>query len=176
MMRQQVAAFAGLMERKLAENDHKGGWSRDTVQALLGRLKEETKELEDELNKTPVDAAVSAFEAVDIANFAMMIVDRLTAGKLSELPRTLGNLKRQSQPNNDAAKASGHWYRWIITCQGADARVMSGRVFAASDDKAMVMIRDAAIADRVERPFEITVARIYRVMDETIQRTSEVTE
>lgn len=55
------------------------------------------------------------------------------------------------------------------------ANASSGRVFSTSDDKAMVAVRDAALADKVPRPFEITIARIFRVEDEVVQKTAEVT-
>lgn len=90
-VRASVAWFSTQMEAKLAKNDHKGGWASCDVRWLLQRLKEETKELEHVLDMrdlekgyrsageglvlidTDNEAVVS--EAVDIANFAMMIAD-----------------------------------------------------------------------------------------------------
>jgi hypothetical protein len=71
--------------------------------------------------------------------------------------------------------SGGHWFRWVLGCRGESAQVISGRVFAVSDDKAMVAVRDAALADKVPRPFEVTIARIFRVDDEVVQKTAEVT-
>lgn len=87
-IRPQVMAFARLMEAKLRENDHKGGWWHDGTDALLKRLLEETRELA-ALTETsgawcsaPPSAALDAVkraevgrEAADVANFAMMIAD-----------------------------------------------------------------------------------------------------
>ncbi len=177
MMRQEVASFAGLMERKLQENDHKGGWSGDTAQALMQRLREEVEELGLELSKVTVNGSVAAFEAVDVANFAMMIVDVLTGGRMGALPTHLGRLPTVTKPRTSPdVKVNGHWFRWLLATAGADARVLSGRLFAESEEKAMVSVREAALLDKVERPFEITIARLFRVEDETVQKTKEVTE
>lgn len=180
MMRQQVAAFAGLMERKLQQNDHKGGWTNESIEYLFDRLKQEVGELQKELKgeisggAKPTNAELASLEAVDVANFAMMIVDKLTGGKLSSLPGNLAALEKRTKPAVNQTDG-GHWYRWLVVCQGEDARVMSGKVFAVTDDKAMVAVREAAVGDRVGRPFEITIARLYRVDDEVIQKTNEVT-
>lgn len=180
-MRQCVAQFAALMEKKLAANDHKGGWSTDDVDALLARLDEELVELKTALadvGKGNGAAVVAAFEAVDVANFAMMITDRLCGNGMSRLPKNLGVLHHETRPKvSPGVKVDGRWYRWIISVGGdANATAHAGKVFAASDDQAMVAVRDAAMLDKVPRPFEITIARIYRVVDETIQKTSEVTD
>jgi hypothetical protein len=39
--RAEVEAFALAMERELAANDDKGGWTRDSPAALLRRLRQE---------------------------------------------------------------------------------------------------------------------------------------
>lgn len=81
-----VLAFARLMEAKLDKNRHKGdreGWRKDSPRALYRRLLEETRELDDalsgnnriEVGQEALDAAI--WEAVDVANFAMMIADQL---------------------------------------------------------------------------------------------------
>jgi NTP pyrophosphatase (non-canonical NTP hydrolase) len=88
-IRPEVMAFAKVMEAKLRENDHKGGWKGCDVGRLLGYLREETDELAKELgNTTPCGCREAgchhtpwrnpqrvAREAADIANFAMMIAD-----------------------------------------------------------------------------------------------------
>ena len=86
-VRSEVQWFALEMEKKLALNDHKGGWKDCEVDALIKRLKEETQELEDEWWKRKNDFGRSASEGfmftssneelikecADIANFAMMV-------------------------------------------------------------------------------------------------------
>lgn len=78
--RKEVRWFAERMENKLKENDHKGGWGDCDLQYLYTRLGEETKELLNELQafvygENNHDKVIS--EAADIANFAMMIADRV---------------------------------------------------------------------------------------------------
>lgn len=80
-MRREVTVFAELMEAKLRENDHKGGWQQDPVTALMARLKEETDELRAVLSRRAGSATPRSYaaevgrEAADIANFAMMVAD-----------------------------------------------------------------------------------------------------
>ena len=98
-----VNAFADLMEKKLAQNRHKGdrdGWALDAPLALLKRLKEEVRELEDVLKRQranqddgldhgPTGAAerrAVVGEAADVANFAMMIAD-VAGGLKAKAPR-----------------------------------------------------------------------------------------
>lgn len=71
--RKQVQWFAGEMERVLKENDHKGGWDKIETLVLLNRLKEEVAELADAIEAD--DVSVTIKEAIDVANFAMMIAD-----------------------------------------------------------------------------------------------------
>jgi NTP pyrophosphatase (non-canonical NTP hydrolase) len=75
-----VLRFAVEMEKKLAENDHKGGWDDCEPEWLLKRLREETRELAKLVRAEPNDRVASletatqvAREAADVANFAMMI-------------------------------------------------------------------------------------------------------
>lgn len=83
-LRPVVQRFAEVMEAKLRENDHKGGWEEDSPSDLFARLMEESNELERSFEPVagcvPVvhDAALAskvAREAADVANFAMMIAD-----------------------------------------------------------------------------------------------------
>ena len=63
------------MERTLRANEGKGGWCHCAPAYLLRRITEECCELRRELdNETPVPHRVVA-EAVDVANFAMMLAD-----------------------------------------------------------------------------------------------------
>jgi len=94
-VREVVARFALLMEQKLRENDHKGGWDGDYPDALMERLRQEADELDRVLRRgdNPItspagwsdsDCAEVAREAADVANFAMMIAD--VCGGLPRLP------------------------------------------------------------------------------------------
>jgi NTP pyrophosphatase (non-canonical NTP hydrolase) len=74
-MRDEVKAFAEIMERELKANDRKPGWKHDDPTALLVRLREEADELEMALTPPVERAAQIAKEAADVANFAMMIAD-----------------------------------------------------------------------------------------------------
>ncbi len=89
--REEVIAFASLMEQKLAANDDKGGWKDCRPEYLLMRLLEEIGEFEDSLRRNLMwDARISHLaltddcdpdqvrgEAADVANFAMMLLDAL---------------------------------------------------------------------------------------------------
>jgi len=66
-----VEALAQAMIAKLDKNAHKRHWSEVPLLHLLQRLAEEVKELEEAPTLEDVRA-----EAVDIANFAMMIFER----------------------------------------------------------------------------------------------------
>jgi hypothetical protein len=92
-LRPEVEAFAQLMEAKLRENDHKGGWSHEEPAYLLERMQEEAEELDDavEPHRFYVPPTCSegdkwriGREAADVANFAMMIADVCGALKSRE--------------------------------------------------------------------------------------------
>ncbi len=89
-MRQEVKWFAEKMEEILLRHDkEKGsdGWKGEDVIWILDRIKDETAELKTSLKKTGfydvlyvpnitfVERANIIKEAVDIANFCMMIAD-----------------------------------------------------------------------------------------------------
>src|SRR5690606_29252156 len=68
-----VSAFSAEMEKKLAENRHKGdreGWLKHSPRDLLDRLLDEVFELRDEVRNGHSSEAVLG-EAADVANFAM---------------------------------------------------------------------------------------------------------
>lgn len=72
-----VLAFAKRMEAKLEQNRHKGdrsGWLKSQPHSLLKRIREESTELEDALNREESLTEI-VDEAADVANFAMMIAD-----------------------------------------------------------------------------------------------------
>ena len=86
-LRESVKWFAEQMELVLRKNDHKGGWKNCTWEYLFDRLEEEQKELVEECYKDGYSDVFDIFlntnteamikEAVDVANFAMMIADNL---------------------------------------------------------------------------------------------------
>jgi len=69
-----VISFANAMELKLKQNDHKGGWSSDTVDQLISKIMLELSELVStiENGKSSHDVLL---ECADVANFAMMIAE-----------------------------------------------------------------------------------------------------
>jgi len=73
--RPEVAEFAKAMEAKLRKNDHKTGWKDQPVEAHLKLLNIEMMELDVALEFLTLDDACK--ELVDIANFAMIIRDKL---------------------------------------------------------------------------------------------------
>lgn len=80
MIRSEVKWFAEQMESKLQENDHKGGWQQCGKYWLFERMQEEMTELLQELSLFSNDAKNEnriIRECADIANFAMMIADKV---------------------------------------------------------------------------------------------------
>ena len=75
--REIVKKFAIQMELKLRDNDHKGGWSMCSIDELFTRLLEETAELHRAITFN-MEEQNPELEAVDIANFCMMIWEHLT--------------------------------------------------------------------------------------------------
>ena len=82
----EVRKFAEEMEKKLRENDHKGGWTEEDLGYLHHGIMREAKELEELLVRydmigkvifslTPIKKRKIIRECADIANFAMMIAD-----------------------------------------------------------------------------------------------------
>lgn len=81
VVRPTVWAFAQMMEATLRRHDHKKGgrqnWQRDRAADLHRRLMEEVKELDDAMNLCNASCTECVDEAVDVANFAMMLSDKL---------------------------------------------------------------------------------------------------
>jgi len=80
-VRPQVTWLAVLMEMKLQANDHKRHFRELDVPHIFRCLNEEVSELEQALAVLQADHSRAnevdvAMEAVDVANFAMMLVDR----------------------------------------------------------------------------------------------------
>lgn len=85
-LRSSVKQFAQAMERKLRENDHKGGWDETTDACLIERLFEEANELSWAMSRVgdgpPPDPHRVVDECADVANFAMMIADKARKDRL----------------------------------------------------------------------------------------------
>lgn len=76
MLRPALQLFAGAMEVKLKKNDHKTGWLELPAPALFRLLEIEIEEYKVAAEYFgPTDAKN---ELVDIANFCMMLWDRLS--------------------------------------------------------------------------------------------------
>ena len=94
-LRPEVLWFACEMEKKLRENDYKGGWRECDYSYLFERIWHEFKELLSCFDRTDTgetvptkSAEVICEEAADIANFAMMIADN--ARRIAERLRQKG--------------------------------------------------------------------------------------
>jgi len=87
LWRREVVRFADEMERALRERDDERGdsWRNESVDWLLARLRDEVQELADVLFGTRTNNAVIE-EAVDVANFAMFISERVREGLRSMTP------------------------------------------------------------------------------------------
>ncbi len=78
-LRHSVYRFALHMESKLREHDDKGarGWLKSDIDWLFVRLRDEVNELGEALVDN--DSAETIRESADVANYAMMIADKLMA-------------------------------------------------------------------------------------------------
>ncbi len=72
--RSAVIWFAEQMERKLAKNDHKGGWKNCELQYLSMRLTQERKELYDAIESKDAQRIID--ECADVSNFCLMLADK----------------------------------------------------------------------------------------------------
>lgn len=71
-----VDDLAIMMRGKLRANCHKSSWRTTTdLKFLLSRLKEETKELEEELDRDTHRPGKIRMECADIGNIVAMIAD-----------------------------------------------------------------------------------------------------
>lgn len=76
-LRPAVQRFAEAMEKLLRENDHKNGWEHLTNSQIFSRITDERDELLIALTD-PADFSRGCkvrHEAVDLANFCMMLFD-----------------------------------------------------------------------------------------------------
>ncbi len=76
-----VVSFAAQMEKKLLDNDFKGGWSDSDVEYLIERLRDEVDELEKAVYSESKTGKEITLEAADVANYSMMIADKLKTKK-----------------------------------------------------------------------------------------------
>ena len=105
-LRPEVLWFACEMEKKLRENDYKGGWWECDFPYLFECMWHEYKELMNCFDRTdtgervPIKSAkVICGEAADIANFAMMIADN--ARRIAE------RLKGEKREGEDKSQKGG---------------------------------------------------------------------
>lgn len=87
-LRIEVLTFSHFMELTLRQNDEtkgKRGWRSMSFDELFTNLIKEVKELKKALDKRIVEGDKSFIlkEAVDVANFAMMIFDKSLTGSHS---------------------------------------------------------------------------------------------
>lgn len=75
-IRAPLAKFADQMEAKLQKNDHKTGWHSLPVEALFRLLLIEIEEFK--VAREYLSVAEARKELVDIANFSMILWDRLS--------------------------------------------------------------------------------------------------
>lgn len=84
-VRAEVIAFALLMEKKLRKKDHKGGWGHRPLSDLWHSVHQEMKEFDEAIvNQHGADHVLD--EAVDVANYMMMVVDRMGGLKNGKNP------------------------------------------------------------------------------------------
>lgn len=77
--------FSELMTQALIKNAHKDGWSGCNVRWLVGRLGEEVEELDNALSIRNWQEAIE--ECADIANFAMMVAERIATIHKEEIDK-----------------------------------------------------------------------------------------
>lgn len=96
-IRNEVAEFAMAMELKLRKNDHKTGWRDQPIEAHIKLLRIEMMELDVALDHLGDEEAMR--ECVDIANFAMIIRDKLrqrmeTRAKAAQAVRVMQEMEK----------------------------------------------------------------------------------
>lgn len=126
-IRESVLFFAGEMEKKLRENDHKGGWDHLELEYLKKRLWEEVNELFVSINEGDYENIIK--EVADVGNFSMMIADivsqKVYPGLIvREIPRKLGDKPAYVSINHSSLKEDQYreqygmyrgYYNWDLT-------------------------------------------------------------
>ena len=96
VLREQLYEFSQQCEKKLRKNDHKTDWKLLPVEALLRKLEIELEELKVAIQ---YESSVEAMnECVDVANFALMLWDRLRQPVIASnpfVPKAEAELKRE---------------------------------------------------------------------------------
>ena len=88
IVRPAVAEFAHAMEKILQNNDHKGGWDKEGIGYLTEHLEGEMNEFNDYITEyvgwgkdlkeyTDFEKQTAMSELIDIANFTMMLWDKI---------------------------------------------------------------------------------------------------
>jgi hypothetical protein len=154
-LRPAVRRFAFHMEAILRRNDHKGGWENEPLPDLWYRLEEETKELADAI-MVPERSSGSSIrdEAVDVANFAMMIFDNTLPGPM---------------PNDEAYWAGKPEY--IGSLKNLDDATLKGRrgtrLGVTQDHKPNIVVTGLAQARDVEKVYGEDLRVINMIPKET---------
>lgn len=73
VIREPLQQFTEKMELKLIKNDYRGGWGNRDILFLINRLRGALSELNYAIRLD--NKSMIADEAVDVANYAMMIAD-----------------------------------------------------------------------------------------------------
>lgn len=110
-VRQEVAEFALAMEQKFCKNDHKTGWKDQPIEAHIKLLRIEMMEFDVALEFLGDEEAMK--ECVDIANFALIIRDKLKARMENLKSPTIAEREEFRQAladlNHPEATVFGHW-------------------------------------------------------------------
>lgn len=110
--REALRRFASEMEQKLRRNDHKSGWARDPVDALWRLLEIEIEEFKVLYQYYPVSEARK--ELLDIANYAMIVWDRLGRYQ-QQAPAHLQDEHKDRRTWPYARSISGESVRYVDT-------------------------------------------------------------
>ena len=159
-LRSQLSDFASQCELKLQKNDHKTEWVRLPVEALIRKLEIELEELKVAIQYEGVTDAMG--EAVDVANFAMMLWDRLRQDKENIVPTawrsTSPDLTVPSKSPTDAIDE----YRWTRHGQWMHENRLVSHMYRRMDkDGGVTIFYDDVPAAR-EKKLPIAPAEITR--------------
>ncbi len=134
VVRREVAEFSLEMEMKLRKNDHKTGWHDQPIEAHIKLLRIEMMELDVALDHLGDEAA--AKECIDVANFSLIIWDKLLARINNKGPQTDKPREAFRQALADAghseATVFSHWaleaYDKVHRPELRDRQKSSGRL------------------------------------------------